>query len=287
MSSFATPTAAEEVERFGRYVLVQEIVGEGNAARSNTYAVCEISHEEGATSYRLVSRGGFDPEFYGERIDKFGPPFESESLQQRPAGVHWWGLSGAFGGADAAASQKEYMDGRFGSGWDWRVLIERPEFIVTISSAERDVAVGDTISVSIDVANLGNETFHDVRLDGAIEVSGDGSAVVQSFNADIGTVEPNGHFSNSIHFTATSVGHVTFTAPQVSGQTDDGQTLSVTPTCDDGADRDWAPCTASGPTVEILPCEFDVELSPASTRVARLVGDAHPPAGGEYRPGDT
>lgn len=277
--------SAVEIERFGRYVLVQEVGGGGT--RSNTHAICEVSHVAGATSYRLVSRGGNDPDFYGEQINKFGPLFDSDHLPARPAGVHWWGLSGSFGPIEDAGSQKAWMDGRFGSGWDWRVLIDTAELTVTISAGEAEVAIGDDIDIQVFVVNRGEEPIHDIRLDGEIAFAGDGSVVQLASDGEWGTLAAGTGTSRTTTFEATATGQVVFSAPQVTAQTDDGLPLSVTPVCDNGADPAAAPCTGSGLTVEILPCELDVSLSNDTRQFARLVGDAHPPVGGEYRPGDT
>lgn len=280
--------SAIEREVFGRYVLIQEFTEESpGAPRVNAYALVEVAHQRGATSYRLMSRGGSDPFFYGDKIDLGAPTFLGDSLVHKPDGVHWWFLSGGGGPAEDAGSQADYFNGRFASGWDWRVIVTEPEFNATISAAPPEVAIGEDMHIEIFVVNRRAATIRDVQVVGDLIVAGDG--VVESVSAPttlIGDLPPGGSGTLRRTYTALEVGEVSFSAT-LEGRPDDAAVVTVDARCDDLASLSSAACSPSGPTVEIAPCTIDVSLGSARLVHAELVGDFDPGAHAGYAPGGT
>jgi hypothetical protein len=110
---------------FGTYVLDVRTYESSGHERVAIRAVVEVPEQEGFPIYRLSGYGGNDPYYWHGRVNISGPPFPYDNEPNRPAGVHWFLLSGGDGPASGTAEGVATMNSRFSSGWIWEIELVR------------------------------------------------------------------------------------------------------------------------------------------------------------------
>ncbi|MDJ0654436.1 MAG: hypothetical protein QNJ40_09805 [Xanthomonadales bacterium] len=76
-----------------------------------------------ATRFNLRAYGGYDPFFWGTSVNDSAPPFDNGFGITYTQEDRRMGLSAGCGGAENAADTQAWLEGRFGSGWVWEILV--------------------------------------------------------------------------------------------------------------------------------------------------------------------